>query len=106
MKTEYTQTILVPNRIAIDINQYLQAIYPSEYQGKDNILSFSTRFPDNMRMDIRCHGRDDGPSWADAILFDETETEICHSPKSDEFFDIWTFVENKTRYNVIVKIQQ
>ena len=46
----------VPDSVLLTIRGYLQAQSEAEYQGKDNTITYTARFPDGKEMDIKCCG--------------------------------------------------
>lgn len=104
-KTRYDQIILIPPDVADTIQRYLNATTEEDFQGEDNTISYTAKFPDGMAMDVQCCGCQDESSWTQAVLFNQKGGECgCTEPK-DKFFDTWDIETEDTVYCVEVKSQ-
>lgn len=102
---EYRQVLHIPHAAGEQINQYLQAQSEDQYQGEDNTIIYTVRFPDKMEMDVKCCGCQDTSSWAEAVLFDPCGAELACTEVSDEFAGIWQLMYGGTLYTTIVQIE-
>ena len=82
---------------------YLNASNEDEYQGEDNTITVTAVFPDGMKMDVKCCGCDNDPSWTEAVLFQDG-SEVCCTDVEEEFLGPWELDDNGRRYIAIVSV--
>lgn len=102
----YCQVIEVPQRLLDLINEYLSAANASEYQGEDNTISFTARFPNGYEMDVKCCGCDDAASWAEAVLFNEQGCELCFSEPDEQFVGDWEITYDGDTFKATIKAEE
>ncbi len=61
--TTYNKILYVPESVLQTIREYLDAQSESEYQGEDNTIIYTAKFPDGREMDIKCCGCQEESSW-------------------------------------------
>lgn len=101
---EYKTTIFVPSMMMETINRYLSARSESEYQGEDNTIIYTARFPDGKEMDIKCCGCQNEASWTEAVLFNEQGYELACTEVEDEFTGPWVLNCQGVTYIAIVEV--
>lgn len=84
------------------IDQYLHADTPDKYQDEDHTISCTATFLDGRQMDIKCCGSQSGPSWTEAVLFDQYGEELCMSDPEEEFDGEWSLECDGITYEVNV----
>lgn len=99
----YHQRIEITNGESNRIQGYLDAVRESEYQGKDNTITHTARFPDGMEMDIKCCGNKDSSSWAEAVLFDHGCEAAC-SEVRESYLGAWELEYDGIIYTTDVSI--
>lgn len=102
---KYHQVVTIPKELAETIDKYLNASGKDKYQGKDNSIRCTAVFPDGMEMNIVCCGVQDGPSWAEAILFTRSGMDLCWTQPSEEFLGDWELEFRGTTYSVTVAVE-
>jgi len=100
---EYRTTVLVPAKVMETINAYLTAQSQDKYQGEDNTMIYTARFPDGKEMDIKCCGCRDEASWTEAVLFDERGNELTCTDVEEEFAGPWQLAYQGVTYIAVVK---
>ena len=93
----------MPDSVLLTIRGYLQAQSEAEYQGKDNTITYTARFPDGKEMDIKCCGCRDESSWTEAVLFDEKGCQLTFSEVEEEFEGPWKLEYDGAHYCVDVR---
>ena len=101
---EYRQILCIPYTVGKQICQYLQAQSEDQYQGEDNTIIYTARFPDGMEMDVKCCGCQDEASWTEAVLFDQRGSEVSCTDVSDEYEGLWQLLYNGVLYTAQVRI--
>lgn len=101
MKME--QTVFVSEADFERICRFLHATNDTGVQG-DNNITYTVHFPDGIEADLSCCGSIDGPSWAEAVLFDHGNEVACSQPK-DEFVGPWKLHYNGNTYIVAVCVE-
>ena len=81
----FQKVLYVPDSVLQTIRGYLQAQTKAEYQGEDNTIIYTAKFPDGKEMDIKCCGCREDPSWTEAVLFDENGYQLCFTGVEEEF---------------------
>ena len=99
----YQKVLYVPDSVLLTIRGYLQAQSEAEYQGKDNTITYTARFPDGKEMDIKCCGCRDESSWTEAVLFDEKGCQLTFSEVEEEFEGPWELEYDGAHYCVDVR---
>lgn len=99
----YQKVLSVPDSVLLTIRGYLQAQSEAEYQGEDNNIIYTTKFPDGKEMDIKCCGCRDESSWTEAVLFDERGCQLTFSEVEEEFEGPWALEYNGILYCVDVR---
>lgn len=99
----YQKVLYVPDSVLLTIRGYLQAQSEAEYQGKDNTITYTARFPDGKEMDIKCCGCRDESSWTEAVLFDEKGCQLTFSEVEEEFEGPWKLEYDGAHYCVDVR---
>lgn len=84
------------------IRGYLEATDPADYQDEDDTIVCSARFPNGYQMDIKCCGSQDGPSWTEAVLFDDSDMEMTMTQPEEEFEGEWVIEHKGVTYEVNV----
>ena len=93
------RTILKISDVELEqINKFLSAKTKDQYQGEDNIITYTVKFPDRKEMDIKCCGCRDEASWAEAVLFDDHGSEIACSDVEESFTGPWELEVDGTIY--------
>ncbi len=100
---EYRTTVLVPAKVMEKINGYLTAQSQDQYQGEDNTIIYTAKFPDGKEMDIKCCGCRDEASWTEAVLFDEYGNELTCTEVEEEFAGPWQLTYQGVTYIAVVK---
>lgn len=100
---EYRATVFVPAKVMEQINGYLTAQAEDEYQGEDNTIIYTARFPDGKEMDIKCCGCRNEASWTEAVLFDEQGNELACTDVEEEFAGLWQLTCQGVTYIAVVK---
>ena len=85
------------------INGYLHAASKDEYQSEDHTITYTVQFPDGKEMDIKCCGTQDGPSWTEAVLFDEYGNQLCCTEPDYSFDGPWELQYEGICYTVNIK---
>lgn len=67
---KFEAKLVLPKSDMDTINGYLTAEKADEFQGEDNVISHTVKFPNGLEMDIKCCGCREDPSWAEAVLFE------------------------------------
>lgn len=101
---EYRTILYIPSSVLVQINKYLLAETESEYQGEDNTITYTAKFPDGKEMDVKCCGCQDEASWAEAVLFDEHGCQIACSDVEDDFDGPWELEADGVLYIVGVRV--
>lgn len=99
----YIQRVSITPSLAKTIEGYLNASNEDEYQGEDNTITVTAVFPDGMKMDVKCCGCDNDPSWTEAVLFQDG-SEVCCTDVEEEFLGPWELDDNGRRYIAIVSV--
>ena len=99
----YQKVLYVPDSVLLTIRCYLQAQSEAEYQGKDNTITYTARFPAGKEMDIKCCGCRDESSWTEAVLFDEKGCQLTFSEVEEEFEGTWELEYDGAHYCVDVR---
>lgn len=90
---KFEAKLILPKRDLDTINGYLNAEKEDEFQGEDNVISYTVKFPNGPEMDIKCCGCREDPSWAEAVLFDICKdgitTECDVSDIEEEYAGPW-----------------
>lgn len=89
----YIQRVSITPSLAKTIEGYLNASNEDEYQGEDNTITVTAVFPDGMKMDVKCCGCDNDPSWTEAVLFQDG-SEVCCTDVEEEFLGPWELDDN------------
>ncbi len=84
------------------INGFLNARTENEYQGEDHTIVHTVRFPDGKEMDMKCCGCKDGPSWAEAVLFNAHGVEVACSEVREDYIGLWALECDGITYSVNV----
>lgn len=100
---QYYQKVEITNSESNRIQGFLYAVRGSDYQGEDNTITHTARFPDGMEMDIKCCGSDDASSWAEAVLFDHG-SEVACSEVCESYLGTWTLEHDGILYVTEVAI--
>lgn len=99
------QTVLYISAAALElINKFLAAETEDEYQGEDNTIIYTVRFPDGKEMDVKCCGCQDDPSWTEAVLFDDQGYQIAYTDVGEVFDGQWELEADGVRYIVDVRV--
>lgn len=102
----YEATLYLPRKELEEINAYLQASRPDEYQGRDAMITHSVLFPNGHVMDIKCCGCEDSSSWTEAVLFAPDENgglhEVCCTEPEYEYDGDWELEDLGEKYEVHV----
>ena len=101
--TTYNKILYVPESVLQTIREYLDAQSESEYQGEDNTIIYTAKFPDGKQMDIKCCGCQEDPSWTEAVLFDKSGYQLCFTKVKEEFEGPWELEYKGTLYCVDVR---
>jgi len=99
----YQKILYVPSSVLQTINRYLQAESKAEYQGEDDTITYTVKFPDGKEMDIKCCGCQNDPSWTEAVLFDELGDQLTCSGVEEEFEGPWELEYEGAHYCVDVR---
>lgn len=102
---EYRTTVLVPAKVMEQINGYLTAQSQDEYQGEDNTITYTAKFPDGKEMDIKCCGCRDEASWTEAVLFDEQGNELTYTEVEEEFAGPWLLTHQGVTYIAVIQTE-
>ena len=85
--------LMIPRSALEVINKYLEAETEEEFQGEDNTIINSVKFPDGMVMDIKCCGCQNENSWTEAVLFIPNKNggliEVCCSEVDESYLGEW-----------------
>lgn len=109
---QYTESISIPKKELETIKKYVSLpncneytenpSIPLNYQGEDNTMSYTATFENNIEIDIKCCGSNNGPSWIEAVMFENGQELYC-SECYDNILDTVSFTtDNGDVYNVIV----
>ncbi len=101
---EYRSTLYLSDAERRIIEGYLNAKSEDEYQGEDNTISYTVRFPDGKEMDVKCCGCQEESSWTEAVLFDEKGRELTYTDVSAEFVGTWELTYKDATYIVEEKV--
>lgn len=101
---EYRSTLYLSDAAWKTIEGFLNAKSEDEYQGEDNTISYTVRFPDGKEMDVKCCGCQEEPSWTEAVLFDEKGCQLTYTDVWDEFIGTWELTYKDAIYIVEVKV--
>lgn len=85
----YNQTLELPAAELDTIYGFLNASSEEEYQREDQTIIYTIQFPDGKEMDIKCCGRQDNPSWTEAVLFDTHRNQLACSEGCEDFLGSW-----------------
>lgn len=85
------------------IANFLDACGPDDYQGEDNTITNTVKFPDGLEMDIKCCGCDEEASWTEAILF-EDGCEVACSEVEETYLGKWVLEHGGNKYAVNVSV--
>ena len=99
---EYSSEIILTKSENEIIDGYLCASCEEEYQGEDDTISKTAIFPNGFEMDIKCCGSDDGPSWTEAVLFENGHERCCSEPDY-EILGEWILECDGISYHVFVR---
>lgn len=99
---EYHQVLKISDQELDVIQRYLSAVREDDYQSPDNIITHTAQFPDGMQMDIKCCGSQDGPSWTEAVLFDQNGQELTCTEVCEEYMRLWELEYSGIKYFVFV----
>ena len=99
----FQKVLYVPDSVLQTIRGYLQAQTEDEYQGEDDTIIYTAKFPDGKEMDIKCCGCQDDPSWTEAVLFDENGCQLCFTEVEEEFEGLWELEYKGVQYCVDVR---
>lgn len=99
---EYHQVLKISNQELDIIQRYLSAMREEDYQGLDDTITNTAQFPDGMQMDIKCCGSQDGPSWTDAVLFNQNGQELTCTEVCEEYMRLWELEYSGIKYSVFV----
>ena len=99
----FQKVLYVPSSVLQTIRGYLQAESKAEYQGEDNTIIYTAKFPDGKQMDIKCCGCQEDPSWTEAVLFDKSGYQLCFTEVKEEFEGPWELEYKGTLYCVDVR---
>lgn len=84
------QTVAVPKSVIETINGFVNADNEEAYQGEDNTITYTAKFPNGYEIDVKCCGSDDSPSWLEAVLFDGNGGQLCCTePEYSEILGDW-----------------
>lgn len=86
------------------INKFLAAKTEDEYQGEDNTITYTAKFPDGQEMDIKCCGCKDESSWSEAVLFNAQGYQITCSDVEADFDGPWELEADGILYIVDVRV--
>ncbi len=101
------RAILCISTVALEqINKYLSAKRKDEYQGEDNTITYTVRFPDGKEMDVKCCGCRDEASWTEAVLFDERGCQIACSDVEETFDGPWELEADGVLYITKIVVDQ
>lgn len=98
MKKEYKVNVAVDSVLLQQVNKWLTARAPEEFQNENNTVSVTAVFPDGCEMDIKCCGCQSEPSWTEAVLFNAKGGELCCTDPSDRFAGEWKLEHDETSY--------
>jgi len=101
-RREFRTAVFVPAKVMEQINGYLTAQTEDEYQGEDNTITYTAKFPDGKEMDIKCCGCRDEASWTEAVLFDERGNELTCTDVEEEFAGLWQLTCQGVTYIAVV----
>lgn len=101
---EYRNTLYLSDAARKTIEGFLNAKSEDEYQGGDNTITYTVRFPDGKEMDVKCCGCQEESSWTEAVLFDEKGCQLTYTDVSDEFIGTWELTYKDATYIVEVKV--
>lgn len=101
--TTYNKILYVPESVLQTIREYLDAQSESEYQGEDNTIIYTAKFPDGREMDIKCCGCQEESSWTEAVLFDEKGYQLTYTDVGEKFEGLWELEYDGIHYCVDVK---
>lgn len=101
---EYRAILYVSAAALEQINKFLSAETEDEYQGEDNTIIYTVRFPDGKEMDVKCCGCQDESSWTEAVLFDDHGYQIAYTDVGEDFDGPWELEADGIRYIVDVRV--
>ena len=101
---EYRTILYISAADLEQINKYLAAKTEEEYQGEDNTIIYTVKFPDGKEMDVKCCGCQAEPSWTEAVLFDDHGYEIGCSDVEEDFDGPWELEVDGVRYITEVQV--
>lgn len=99
---EYRQILKLPVAELSTINKYLNAEEKKDFQGNNNTIVHTAGFPNGMQMDIKCCGSQEGPSWAEAVLFNRYGQEVACTEVRESYTGSWTLLYGDVVYTVDV----
>lgn len=82
---------------------YESCLHNSEFHDFDT-ATYTVCFNNNIEMDIKVCGSDDGEPWTEAVLF-KNGYEVACSDVDEEFFGEWSLEYDGTIYEVILNKQ-
>lgn len=97
-QNEIRTTIVIPSQDLKSINKYLTATKKEDFLSEDETISFTAIFPDGKQMDIKCCGSQDESAWAEAVLFNESGHELCHTECYNIITGEWCLEYGDTAY--------
>jgi len=103
-RLEYQMVLNIPAVVLEQINKYLSATTEDEYQGEDNTITYTAKFPDGKEMDVKCCGCRDEASWTEAVLFDEHGYQIACSDVGEDFTGRWELEADGALYVSEVRV--
>ena len=102
----FVKHLRISQREAELVNGYLQAKTAEQFQDENHTIFHTVEFLDGKQMDIKCCGAQDESSWTEAVLFNGSGSELCHSEVSDRYDGIWELEYRGRRYVTIVHIRK
>lgn len=99
---EYRQELKISNAELAIIQGYLNACRDEDYQNEDENITNTVEFPDGKQMDIKCCGVQDGPSWTEAVLFDQHGQQLAYTEVCEHYMGSWELEHDGIIYAVDV----
>lgn len=106
-------TIIIPNRLADAINNYLnnEPCCEEECLGEDDTIIFTATFNNKYQMDVKCCGvqyleNETNTAWTEAVLFNEHGVELCSTEPSEEYLGEWNINYGGDEYAVTVSTSE
>lgn len=99
-----TQVITLSSDNLRRVNQRLWRIFPTETMWEGETMHFcSTPFQNGFYMEVRLHGRENAPAWADAVLRTADSVELCVTDPKDFLLGTWKMKYHGIEYTTIVQ---